>query len=165
VHGALNVSGLACQTAALFSPRHYTRWSRIGFGITMAAAYLGGELVGDRALSINHNAWIAGPPQWTPTCRLIEIPDAGVKGVQVDGRRVLLHREGMAVSAMENACSHLGGPLDEGEVRDGVVTCPWHGSQFRLRDGACLRGPTTFAQLRLQSRVRDGVVEVRGRAG
>jgi nitrite reductase/ring-hydroxylating ferredoxin subunit len=78
---------------------------------------------------------------------------------------VLLHRQGMAVSAMENACPHAGGPLDEGTVSDGVVTCPWHGSRFRLSDGACVRGPSTFPQLRLEARVENGMVEVRGRAG
>ena len=66
---------------------------------------------------------------------------------------------------MEDACSHNGGPLSEGTVDDGVVTCPWHGSQFRLRDGAVVGGPATFPQLRLESRVVDGQVEVRGRPG
>ena len=66
---------------------------------------------------------------------------------------------------MENACAHLGGPLDEGEIADGVVTCPWHGSRFRLSDGALVKGPSCFPQLRLEARVREGMVEVRGRAG
>ncbi len=114
---------------------------------------------------VDHDAWTAGPQTWTPTCLLTDIPDQGVKGVDVDGRRVLLHRDGTSVYAMENACSHLGGPLDEGKVTDGAVTCPWHGSRFRLKDGRCVRGPATFPQLRLEARVNAGTVEVRGRAG
>jgi nitrite reductase/ring-hydroxylating ferredoxin subunit/uncharacterized membrane protein len=165
LHGALNVTALACQTAALMSRRHYRLWSWTGSAITTTAAYLGGELVFGRGMMVDHDAWTAGPAEWTPACRLVEIPDGGVRGVEVEGRRVLLHRGGVRVSAMENACSHLGGPLDEGKVEGGVVTCPWHASQFRLRDGACLRGPATFPQLRLESRVVDGVVQVRGRAG
>jgi nitrite reductase/ring-hydroxylating ferredoxin subunit len=85
--------------------------------------------------------------------------------VQVEGRDVLLFREGGRVSALEARCTHAGGPLQEGEVRDGMVTCPWHGSRFRLADGGCVRGPATFPQLRLQARVRDGQIEVRGRRG
>jgi nitrite reductase/ring-hydroxylating ferredoxin subunit len=66
---------------------------------------------------------------------------------------------------MEATCSHAGGPLEEGAAKDGVVTCPWHGSKFRLSDGACLLGPATFPQLRLEARVQKGEVEVRGRTG
>ena len=165
LHGALNLAGLACQTAALLSRRHYTRWSWIGSALTTGTAYLGGELVYGRGIGVDHDAWTAGPAEWTPTCRLTEIPEGLMKGVQVEGRRVLLHRMGVAVAAMENACSHMGGPLDEGKANGGVVTCPWHGSRFRLSDGACVRGPATFPQLRLEARVRKGIVEVRGRAG
>jgi len=165
LHGVLNLAGLACQTAALLSRRHYTRWNWIGSAITTGTAYLGGELVYGRGIGVNHDAWTAGPAEWTPTCRLTDIPDGLMKGVQVEGRSVLLHRNGVVVRAMENACSHMGGPLDDGKVSAGVVTCPWHGSQFRLSDGACLHGPATFHQLRLEARVSNGTVEVRGREG
>src|SRR5256885_6702684 len=113
LHGTLNVAGLACQTAAMFSRRRYTSWSWAGFGISMAAAYIGGELVHGRAQMVNHDSWLAGPRDWTPTCRLTEIPDGLAKGVEGMGRRVLLDREGTAGSAVENACAHLGRPLGE----------------------------------------------------
>jgi nitrite reductase/ring-hydroxylating ferredoxin subunit len=165
LHGALNTFGLGCQAVALASPRHYGRWSSVGWGVSAVSAYLGGELVFARGVMVDHDAWTAGPAEWTPACRLDEIPDGNVRGADVEGRRVLLHRQGTRVSAMENACAHMGGPLDQGEVSDGMITCPWHGSRFRLADGACVRGPATFPQLRLQTRVRAGMVEVRGRAG
>jgi nitrite reductase/ring-hydroxylating ferredoxin subunit len=165
LHGAINSTALLCQTIATVSPWGYRRWSWLGFSLAMAGAYIGGELVYDRAQMVNHDSWLAGPADWTRTIRAAEIPEGLCKGVDVGGRRILLHRSGVLVSAMENACAHLGGPLDEGEVADGVVTCPWHGSRFRLSDGAVVRGPSTFPQLRLQARVRDGFVEVRGRAG
>jgi nitrite reductase/ring-hydroxylating ferredoxin subunit len=97
--------------------------------------------------------------------RLLTFATVRVNGVDVDGRKVLIHQRGLVISAMENACAHLGGPLDEGEVADGVVTCPWHGSRFRLDDGHCVRGPSTFSQLRLMARISGNVIEVRGRAG
>jgi nitrite reductase/ring-hydroxylating ferredoxin subunit/uncharacterized membrane protein len=165
LHGILNLAGLSCQVVAVSSRRHYRAWSWTGAMITTAAGYLGGELVFGRGLMVDHTAWIAGPSQWTAACPIVDVPDGGVKGVQIDGRCVLVHRTGTRVSAMEDACSHQGGPLHEGRVRDGVVACPWHGSRFRLMDGACVKGPATFAQLRLETRIRDGVIEVRGRAG
>src|SRR5437764_5643469 len=122
LHGVLNLAGLACQTAALLSRRHYTRWNWIRSAIMTGTAYLGGELVYGRSIRVNHDAWTAGPAEWTPTCRLTDIPVGLMKGVQVEGRRVLLHRNGVVVTAMENACSHMGGPLDDGKVSGGVVT-------------------------------------------
>ena len=44
--------------------------------------------------------------------------------------------------AYRNACSHLGMPLDEGKVEDGVLTCPYHGFQFALASGECLTAPS-----------------------
>lgn len=165
-HGLLNVAGLGCQVMALVSPRRsYRAWSWTGYTVSTAAAYLGGELVFGRGLMVDHDAWLAGPEKWTAVLKESTLADGATHKVRVDGRDVLLCRAGRTVSAIENACAHAGGPLDEGEVSDGVVTCPWHGSRFRLSDGACLQGPSTFPQLRLEVRVRDGQVEVRGRRG
>jgi nitrite reductase/ring-hydroxylating ferredoxin subunit/uncharacterized membrane protein len=164
LHGLLNAAGLGMQVVAVTSSRpRYRRWSWAGFAISSAAAYLGGELVYGRGLMVNHDAWLAGPQEWTPVFEDSHLPEGGMTPVRVEGREVLLSREGGRVSALEATCTHAGGPLHEGEVRDGIVTCPWHGSRFRLADGACVRGPATFPQLRLQARVRDGQIEVRGR--
>jgi nitrite reductase/ring-hydroxylating ferredoxin subunit len=119
----------------------------------------------DRGVMVNHDAWTAGPQEWTPVLEDDELPEGGHRKVEVEGRAILLHRWQGRVSALENACTHAGGPLDEGEFQDGVVTCTWHGSQFRLSDGRVCRGPATFPQLRLQARVREGKIEVRGRQG
>ena len=165
LHAILNVSALGLQVASIPSRRHYRTLSWSGSALATMSAYLGGELVFGRGQMVDHDAWTAGPEAWTPTCKATELADRAAKAVQVSGRSVLLYREGSRISAMEDACTHAGGPLHEGTVADGVVTCPWHGSQFSLTDGACLRGPATFPQLRLEARVREGVVEVRGRKG
>jgi nitrite reductase/ring-hydroxylating ferredoxin subunit len=114
---------------------------------------------------VDHNAWSSGPQQWTVAGSISDLQDGQTRQVEVDGQAVLLYREEGQVYALQNTCAHAGGPLSKGEVKDGVVTCPWHGSQFRLTDGSIRRGPTTFPQLRLQTRVRAGQVEVRGRQG
>ena len=69
------------------------------------------------------------------------------------------------LTAISDICNHKGGPLSEGRLHGEFVTCPWHGSQFRLSDGACMHGPATFPQLRLEARLSNGMVEVRGREG
>ena len=96
------------------------------------------------------------PPGWVLKVAIVR---AGAK------REIALANSGGTVFALENACTHAGGPLYEGEVQDGVVTCPWHGSRFRLSDGAVCRAPATFPVPRLETRVRGGRVEVRGRQG
>ena len=184
LHGLLNVAGLGLQLtslqARLFLPWHraylwhleqalqdlvagvalpWWDWTR---DRRIPTAYAEAEVAG---ISVNHDAWTAGPEKWTPVLDDSDLVDGAPRKVEVEGRAVLLYREGPRVFAMENACAHAGGPLDEGEARDGVVTCPWHGSQFRLRDGALVRGPSTFSQLRLQARIAKGQVEVRGRQG
>jgi nitrite reductase/ring-hydroxylating ferredoxin subunit len=65
------------------------------------------------------------------------------------------------VRAIAETCSHLGGPLSEGTLKDGRVVCPWHGSCFALDDGHVVNGPATHAQPHFESRVHDGQIEVR----
>ena len=55
-------------------------------------------------------------------------------------------RDGDGWHAIGDRCSHRGGPLHEGTIDDGCVTCPWHDSQFRTTDGAVVRGPATSPQ-------------------
>lgn len=83
-------------------------------------------------------------------CRLEEVPDGGTHALTVEGsqgpRDVFLHRAGSTVRAFENACPHLGTPLDWAPGRflseDGThFVCATHGAQFRLEDGHCVFGP------------------------
>ncbi len=55
---------------------------------------------------------------------------------------------------------HLSGPLFEGNLEGGCLTCPWHGSAFRITDGAVARGPATAPQPVFRTRIRDGVIQV-----
>jgi nitrite reductase/ring-hydroxylating ferredoxin subunit len=91
-----------------------------------------------------------------------ELEAGGMRAVDVDGVRVLVIRsEDGAVCAIANACTHVGGPLDEGERDGNVVTCPWHSSRFDLCSGEVLRGPAREPQRRFESRLREGKIEVR----
>lgn len=66
------------------------------------------------------------------------VPDVGCTINLGDGQAVAVFRhgeQGQCVSAMSNVCKHQGGPLGEGQIVDGCVTCPWHGYQYRPEDG------------------------------
>jgi nitrite reductase/ring-hydroxylating ferredoxin subunit len=74
---------------------------------------------------------------------------------------VLLLRHGDGIHAIHDRCSHRGCLLSDGEVEGHVVTCPCHGSQFDVRDGALVRGPATTGQPALEAREDGGRIAVR----
>ena len=69
-------------------------------------------------------------------------PERAVIVEVAPGERAAIFRVGRTLSAMANACAHQNGPLGEGRIVDGCVTCPWHGFQYRPEDG-CAPAPFT----------------------
>jgi Fe-S cluster biogenesis protein NfuA/nitrite reductase/ring-hydroxylating ferredoxin subunit len=97
---------------------------------------------------------------WVPATRLEDVPEGGVLALELEGHSLLLSRIGTSVSCFENACAHLGMPLDGGEISGGVITCPHHGFRFALESGECLTVPEVQLQTHA-ARVRGDEVEVR----
>ena len=80
---------------------------------------------------------------WIFAARISEMEiDRGTAVLLPDGDRAAVFRHGNKISALSNACKHQNGPLSEGRVIDGCVTCPWHGYQYRPEDG-CSPPPFT----------------------
>jgi|SRR5688572_16317503 len=88
-----------------------------------------------------------------------DLPEGGALAVEVGRRSVALFRSRGRVFALDDTCPHSGGPLSEGEVEDGTVTCPWHGARFALENG---RSESPIASDVKCSRVREreGMIEV-----
>ena len=100
--------------------------------------------------------------EFTAVLKEGELEAGAMRAVDVDGIRVLVSRsEDGEVCAIANACTHVGGPLDQGERDGNVVACPWHGSRFDLCSGEVLRGPARKPQQRFEARLREGKIEVR----
>jgi len=135
----------------------------IGYVFLLAAAYFGGEMPYGFATEVNRNAVIPWPEDFVAVARASDVPEGKTMLGKGADLRILLFRQGNDITAINAVCAHAGGPLDMGEVRDGIVTCPWHGSRYRVRDGAVKGGPATFPQTRFEVRVRDGMVEVKPR--
>jgi nitrite reductase/ring-hydroxylating ferredoxin subunit len=134
-----------------------------GFGVLMFGGFLGGHLTFSNAVNVNRTADRTGPRKWTPVLAESELADGEHRKVDAGKVSVLLYRSGTGILALDSMCSHMGGPLAEGTIADGCVTCPWHGSTFRLGDGHIVRGPATTPQPSYEARVNDGQVEVRRR--
>jgi nitrite reductase/ring-hydroxylating ferredoxin subunit/DMSO/TMAO reductase YedYZ heme-binding membrane subunit len=69
-------------------------------------------------------------------CAVDRIPEKCATIVSLSGERVAVFRYDGKVSAISNVCRHQNGPLGEGRIIDGCVTCPWHGYQYRPESGA-----------------------------
>jgi nitrite reductase/ring-hydroxylating ferredoxin subunit/uncharacterized membrane protein len=134
----------------------------LGAGAATVGGYLGGHLVFRKGVGPDRNAWKHGADDW------VDVGDAasleaggGPLVVQVGDDEVLVVRDGPGFAALSNVCGHAGGPLNEGSFEDGCVTCPWHGSVFRLGDGGLVHGPATGPQPRYDVRGEDGRLMVR----
>lgn len=74
-------------------------------------------------------------------CALDSIPEDRGRVVTIAGERVAIFKYGGRVSALSNVCQHQNGPLGEGRIEGGCVTCPWHGYQYLPDSG---RSPEPF---------------------
>ena len=99
------------------------------------------------------DGWLAvGPPQ--------SIPDKAARIVTAPGgERIAVFRDGAQVGAVTNLCAHQNGPLGEGRIVNGCITCPWHGYEYRLADG-CAPEPFTEKLATYPVRLNRGIVEV-----
>jgi len=88
---------------------------------------------------------------WVDVCRVDEIPINRAKMASVGGERIAVFRYDGKVSAVSNVCQHQNGPLGEGKIIDGCITCPWHGFQYEPATGAA---PKPFTERVPTFRVR-----------
>ncbi len=100
------------------------------------------------------------PDGWIVVGTPYAVPDQAARIVTAPGgERIAVFRDGRMVGALTNLCAHQQGPLGEGRIVGGCVTCPWHGWQYRLADG-CAPEPFTEKLATYAVRLRDGVIEV-----
>ena len=90
-----------------------------------------------------------------------EIPDPGKTLVEVEGEMVALFHVGGQFYALDDVCTHDGGPLADGELRDYKIACPRHGAKFDIRTGAALTMPAVRPTRSHEVKVEAGGVWVR----
>jgi nitrite reductase/ring-hydroxylating ferredoxin subunit/uncharacterized membrane protein/ribosome modulation factor len=166
VHGLLNLSSAALfATSFVLRTRQSRRVAKVaaaaGYVVSLAAARLGGALVYRHRIGVDHAPEDRGPHVFTPVLAETELRDGQPTRADLNGVPIVLVRSGTHVFALAEACSHLGGPLSEGKYQNGVIQCPWHGSQFSVVDGRVVHGPSVHPQVCFEARIREGQIEVR----
>jgi nitrite reductase/ring-hydroxylating ferredoxin subunit/uncharacterized membrane protein len=171
VHAGANAVAAGLYAASLVARLrgHAARGKTLGFaGLSVVglSAYLGGHLSYAQSAGVNQAApeIVRVPEEWTEVGSLASLPDGRPAVRAVADVSILVYRQGDQVSALIERCGHETAPLGDGEMTgagaDACVVCPWHGSVFRLTDGAVVHGPAASDQPTLRARVRNGMVEV-----
>ncbi|GGT29942.1 MULTISPECIES: Rieske 2Fe-2S domain-containing protein [Streptomyces] len=169
VHAASNIAAVslyAASLAARLRGRHVRGrlLSTAGLAAVGLGGALGGHLAYRQASGANHAEAVPHlvPQDWTRLGPVSDFPAGQAVRADLAGVELLVVREaGGQMHALAGRCSHMAGPLAEGDIDDGCVRCPWHGSVFRLSDGWNVRGPATSPQPSFECRTVDGHIEAR----
>jgi len=135
-----------------------------GFGVFSVGAFIGGHVVFKYGYMVNHNAFASGKKakEYTPILPAADLVEAAPTKAMLGPTALVLVRRGDLVFALKETCSHAGGPLSQGTVDGDTIVCPWHGSAFRLSDGAVRHGPAATRQVAYRARINGEQVEVLG---
>jgi nitrite reductase/ring-hydroxylating ferredoxin subunit/DMSO/TMAO reductase YedYZ heme-binding membrane subunit len=118
----------------------------------------------ETALDKDRGAQATRSPQeeFVDACAIADIPENRARIVCLSGERVAIFKYDGKISAVSNVCQHQNGPLGEGKIVFGCITCPWHGYQYKPDSGA---SPPPFVEKvpTFNVRVKNGRVLVHPR--
>lgn len=172
LHGLINIIATVFYAVAFFvrlgGGLAAGRWlSLIGFVLLSSGAFIGGHVVYKFGIMVNANARAPGrrAKEFTPVMAVADLPEATPTRAMFGTTALVVVRRGDVVHVLKETCSHAGGPLAQGTLKGDTITCPWHGSVFRLTDGAVLHGPAQTRGVAYAARIADGQVEIEGPTG
>ncbi|MDP9224186.1 MAG: Rieske 2Fe-2S domain-containing protein [Actinomycetota bacterium] len=166
LHAASNVAALGLFGGSYSARRHGKHRLGVLLGLasgsaSVVGAYLGGHLTMGQGVGTNQTAFEDSFTEWTAVADQEDIAEGRPVKVVRDGTQLVVVKQGTRLYALSSRCSHLGGPLGEGEVKGTTIVCPWHYSAFDLEDGAVVAGPARCPQPAYEVRTRQAKIEVR----
>ena len=93
-------------------------------------------------------------------CDLADLPRGSARRLPLHPPVSVFHTDDGELYAIDDTCTHRGGPLSEGEVSGEEVTCPWHGAVYNIKTGAVLGPPAPRGVASYPVRVQGADVEV-----
>jgi nitrite reductase/ring-hydroxylating ferredoxin subunit/uncharacterized membrane protein len=164
IHAAGNALAIGLYGASLAAPGMRTGKVLRLCGLAMAsgAALLGGHIAFRLAGGANHAEEVPHlvEPGWHYLMKADGLAEGQPVRRQLGEVPVVAVRAGGTVRVLADRCSHMSGPLSDSTLEDGCLTCPWHGSMFRVADGSVARGPATAPQPAFQVREVGGAIQV-----
>lgn len=98
--------------------------------------------------------------QFVKVASASELAAGAAKQVEVNGKTIALFNLDGYYYAIDNTCTHRGGPLAEGFIEGESLTCPWHGAQFNIKTGDVVGPPAAKSVAKYNVRVQGDDVEV-----
>ncbi len=98
--------------------------------------------------------------EFIKVAELHEVDEGMLFCAEADGEPICLTKIDGIVYAFTDNCTHISGPLNEGELEDRTVTCPWHGAQFDVRTGKVLCGPARQDLSTYPVKIEDGGIYI-----
>jgi nitrite reductase/ring-hydroxylating ferredoxin subunit/uncharacterized membrane protein len=164
VHAAGNILASGIYGASLLArgPRAGRLLRLTGLATVSASGLLGGHISFRLAGGANHAEEVPHlvEPGWHYLMAATDAVEGKPVRRQLGEVPVVAIRIDGTVRVLANRCSHMSGPLSDGELADGCLTCPWHGSVFRVADGTVVRGPATAPQPAFEVREAGGTIEI-----
>ena len=166
LHAIANTTALGLQSMSWLARKKGRRGlgvglSMMGAGVATGSAWLGGHLSFRKGVGVDQTVFESLPTEWTAVIDESRLENGKLTQASLDGVSIAIVRTGGRVHAMLDRCSHRGCSLHEGKFEGNTITCPCHGSSFRL-DGTIVKGPATSPQPSLDVRITSGRVEIRG---
>lgn len=164
IHAVGNLAAIGLYAASL-APRGPTaaRLLRLaGLAAVSASGVLGGHISFHLAGGVNHAEEVPHlvEPGWQHLMRAADLPEGKPVRQWLGEVPVVAIRADGSVHVLTDRCSHMSGPLSDSELDNGCLTCPWHGSVFRIADGSVARGPATAPQPAFEVREVGGAIQV-----
>jgi nitrite reductase/ring-hydroxylating ferredoxin subunit/uncharacterized membrane protein len=168
IHAVGNITAVGLYAASLArrgplgGPRAGRLLRLAGLAAVSASGLLGGHISFHLAGGANHAEEVPHlvKPGWQHLMLASGLPEGKPVRQLLGEVPVVAVRAGGTVHVLADRCSHMSGPLSDGELADGCLTCPWHGSVFRIADGSVARGPATAPQPAFETREVGGAIQV-----
>lgn len=162
VHALAATTAVACYAASVAVPARGRLLRLAGLAAASAGGFLGGHIAYRQSGGVNQSEPVPHlvEPGWHDLTSVAGLTDQKPVRRMLADVPVVVIRDGQDFHVLSDRCSHLSGPLSDGDYDDGCLTCPWHGSVFRVADGSVARGPATAPQPVFRTRVSDGILQV-----
>lgn len=175
MHGGLNTVALVLFLSVAYRrggpwemPDATALWlSLLGVVLIGVSGWMGGTLVYRNQIGVDRRYANAGKlkertlDSWDrPVCNQAELSEGQLMLANIDNERVAVGRCSDGMFAFEDHCTHRGGPLADGALVGCTVQCPWHGSQFDVRNGRVVSGPAEKKIKIYDVQIRAGEVYV-----